>query len=101
MHTNDSVKVVKQTRDWKNQLTTESLGTFDVWHEEQKTVASQTVKSSVPIEVEVSKGMFFIGENLDFSDTLAVFDGSTFTVSAFDIFKNRRGEFHHTEVFYK
>lgn len=107
---NAEVTIVRQSKDWEGNISKETVGTYDVWNEERKSVLHHQYRRDVRgfiDEVEVSKGMFFLWNDLDLTDTLAVIDGNTFTVFNWDRFTSRKrpgddaAPFHHLEVFYK
>ena len=104
MQTNKTVSLVRESKDWEGRISRTALGSYDVWLEERKTVdnlaSRQAVRGSLD-EVEVSKGFVFLFSEVDLTDTVLVVDGSSFAVSSWDNFFNRKGSFHHSEVFYK
>ena len=102
--TNSTVTLVRKTKDWQGNLSKSTVGSYSVWLEERKSVLHHQYRRDLRgfvDEAEVSKGMFFLFSDVDLSDTLAVVDGSSFTVINWDRFKDRKGNFHHLEVFYK
>lgn len=103
---NATITLVRRTKDWAgNILSPTTIGTYDVWNEERKTVDSISSRLSsiggTIDEIEASKGLFFLFSDVDLTDTIAVINGSSYTVGSFDRFTNRKGDFHHMEVFYK
>lgn len=107
---NAEVTIVRQTKDWEGKITNSAVGTYEVWLEERKAVVynqnQMDVRGFVE-EVETSKGMFFLWEDVDLTDTSAVYNGSSYTVFSWDRFYKRKppGDdeppFHHIEAFYK
>lgn len=107
---NAEVTIVRQSTDWEGNISKSAVGTYDVWVEERKSIQHHQYRRDVRgfiDEVEVSKGMFFLWSDVDLTNTVAVIDGSSFTVFNWDRFTKRKrpgddaAGFHHIEAFYK
>jgi len=102
--TNATVTLVRETQDWQGNISRASVGSYSVWNEERKTVLYHQYRRDIRgflDEAEASKGMFFLFSDVDLTDTVAVFDGSSYPVMSWDRFTDRKNDFHHLEVFYK
>jgi hypothetical protein len=104
-HTNKTIEIYENVRDWEGNLSSSLVGTYDVYLEETATKEvfsnpydegshSDAVQNS-------SRGFFMLFVNLNLDGKTISYDGTTYTIKGWDRFVDRKGNFHHIEATYK
>lgn len=101
MQTNATVTLYRKARDWKQELTTSEIGSFDVWLEFGTKVVVRSVGGQAIIE-EIGKGMIFLLDDIDLTDAYFIHENEQYDISLIDgVFRDRQQNFHHIEAYFK
>lgn len=101
MQTNANITLYRKTRNWKQELSTAEIGSYDVWLEFGTKVVVRSVGGQ-EIKEEIGKGMIFLLDNIDLTDTYFVYENEQYEISMVDgVFRDRQQNFHHIEAYFK
>lgn len=103
--TNNTIEIFRTELDWEGNLSSSSLGTFDVYLEETATkevlfVTGDEGNHSDAMQYS-SRGFFILWDDVDLDKASITYDGEEYTITAWDRFTDMKRRFHHIEATYK
>ncbi len=103
-HTNKTIEIYTNERDWQGNVTSALIGSYDVYLEENATREVFSVQNDEGAHADAvqnaSRGWFILFSNINLDKKIIKYDEESYTVTKWDRFTDRKGNFHHIEATY-
>ena len=100
MQTNSTLTMKRIATDWKQQETTTTIGTYDVWLEESAVEKWMKEEGKGLVHV-IGKGTIIFLDDIDLVDAIFELDSIRYDICDSGKFLDQKGNFHHIEAYYK